>query len=195
MPFWFFKRKEDVHKKVGILEKNLSDSFVNLKKDMGKVGYWIDHFKQKHSKHDERLNVIEQRLEKIMVLLKENEIECNEPIEHVQSFKRSDAAFMNIQSAKDLTHLTPAQKQFLILLAYAGGPLDYSELSNKLKLNLVTVRRHMADLKRAGVPIIEKVSVKNRRKVFLLKKEVRDILIDKKLIKGSKSSGNIKSES
>lgn len=182
MSFWFFKKSESVHKKVSVLEKNLSDSFSNLKKDMGKVSFWIDHFKQKHNHHDQRLNTIEQKLEKILAILKENEVEVEEAIEHVQSFKRSDASFMNIQSAKDLNHLTPAQKQVLILLAYSGGPLDYEGISNKLKLNLITVRRHMADLKRSGIPIIEKVSVKNRRKVFLLKKEVRDIIINKRAL-------------
>lgn len=180
MPFWFFNRREDVHKKVGVLEKNIADSFLNLRKDMGKVGYWIDHFKQKHSNHDQRLNAIEHKLEHILSILKDNEVECIEPIEHVQSFKRSDASFMNIQSAKDLSHLTPAQKQVLMLLAFSGGPLDYDSISQKLKLNLVTVRRHMGDLKRAGIPITEKVSVKNRRKVFILKREVRDLIVGKR---------------
>ena len=192
MSFWFFKKKEDVHKKVGILEKNISDSFLNLRKDMGKVGFWIDHFKQKHSHHDQRLNTIEHKLEKVLAILKENEIEYEEPIEHVQSFKRSDASFMNIQSPKDLSNLTPAQKQVLMLMAFSGGPLDYNSISQKLKLNLVTVRRHMSDLKRAGIPLTEKVSVKNRRKIFILNKEVRDIIVGKRVSKIVNDNENTK---
>lgn len=192
MSFWFFKKREDIHGKVHKLERGVSDSFVNLKKDMDKISGWIDHFKNKHDHHDRRLNAIEQRLNELYEIINADNIdEHAEEIECVQSFNRSDASFMNVQS---LENLTPAQKQVLILLSYAGGPLDYEAISAKLRLNIITIRRHINDLKRLGIPIIEKVSVRNRRKVFLLSKKVREIIVGEDTPK-IKTSKKVKSES
>jgi predicted ArsR family transcriptional regulator len=81
---------------------------------------------------------------------------------------------MNVQSLKNLT---PAQKQILALMSYTNGPLCYDDMSKKLGLNIVTVRRHLNDIKRSGIKVEEKVSVRGRKKVFLLDKKTKNILL------------------
>ena len=204
MVWWLFSKKEDSNRKVKDLHKSLERSFYHLKNDMSNVNEWILHFKDKHSKHENdfsevfrRVKVMEQMMERLNDQIKKSnknlddeELEHSTTIERVQSFERSDASFMNVQSDHSIASLTPAQKQVLALLLQTGGPSEYEYIAKQLKLNIVTIRRYINDMKRLGVPIKEKVSVKNRRKM---------IYVDQKLIselreKRTKNSKKQKSE-
>src|SRR3989344_332200 len=181
MVWWLFKRKED---RFDNIHKNLEHSFTNLKGEMNSVGKWINHFKEKHEKHDHRFDELFRKMssveEQIGILNGRLEVQIKEDndrsiaIERIQSFNRSDQSFMNVQSVNSVDNLTPAQKQVLALLVLAGGPLDYEDIATKLGLNIVTIRRHINDLKRAGIDIKEKVSVKNRRKLIYVDQEVKE---------------------
>ena len=181
MVWWLFKRKED---RFDNIHKNLEHSFTNLKGEMNSVGKWINHFKEKHEKHDHRFDELFRKMssveEQIGILNGRLEVQIKEDndrsiaIERIQSFNRSDQSFMNVQSVNSVDNLTPAQKQVLALLVFAGGPLDYEDIATKLGLNIVTIRRHINDLKRAGIDIKEKVSVKNRRKLIYVDQEVKE---------------------
>ena len=181
MVWWLFKRKED---RFDNIHKNLEHSFTNLKGEMNSVGKWINHFKEKHEKHDHRFDELFRKMssveEQIGILNGRLEVQIKEDndrsiaIERIQSFNRSDQSFMNVQSVNSVENLTPAQKQVLALLVLAGGPLDYEDIATKLGLNIVTIRRHINDLKRAGIDIKEKVSVKNRRKMIYVDQEVKE---------------------
>jgi len=181
MVWWLFKRKED---RFDNIHKNLEHSFTNLKGEMNSVGKWINHFKEKHEKHDHRFDELFRKMssveEQIGILNGRLEVQIKEDndrsiaIERIQSFNRSDQSFMNVQSVNSVENLTPAQKQVLALLVLAGGPLDYEDIATKLGLNIVTIRRHINDLKRAGIDIKEKVSVKNRRKLIYVDQEVKE---------------------
>lgn len=180
MGFWFFGTKRgNLHKKVEELDKVLKNSFSRVREDMGHLGNWVVNFRENQKHHENKLNDIIERLEKIenFILNIKPNIEFEEKealrIERVQSFNRSDQSFMNVQS---IEKLTPAQKQVVALLVYAGGPMGYEDISKKLKLNVVTIRRHINDIERIGFKINKKVSVKNRRKIFYLDKNVRDKL-------------------
>ena len=48
MVFWFFKKRDDGIKHINT---KLHNSFSNLKKDMGGIYSWIEHFKQEHNSH------------------------------------------------------------------------------------------------------------------------------------------------
>ena len=181
MVWWLFKRKED---RFDNIHKNLEHSFTNLKGEMNSVGKWINHFKEKHEKHDHRFDELFRKMssveEQIGILNGRLEVQIKEDndrsiaIERIQSFNRSDQSFMNVQSVNSIDNLTPAQKQVLALLVFAGGPLDYEDIATKLGLNIVTIRRHINDLKRGGIDIKEKVSVKNRRKLIYVDQEVKE---------------------
>ena len=181
MVWWLFKRKED---RFDNIHKNLEHSFTNLRGEMNSVGKWINHFKEKHEKHDHKFDELFRKMnlieEQMCVLNGRLEVQIKEDndrsiaIERIQSFNRSDQSFMNVQSVDSVDNLTPAQKQVLALLVFAGGPLDYEDIATKLGLNIVTIRRHINDLKRAGIDIKEKVSVKNRRKLIYVDQEVKE---------------------
>ncbi len=179
-------------------------SFGNVKRDMHNTGQWINHLKDKHEHHNQKFDAFAQRLadlekkiDQLSLLLTEDTSEQAEFInersnafEPVQTFKRSVQTFMNVQT------LTPAQKQVILLLLGAGGPMDYESLAQKLKLNLITIKRHILDVKRTGFPIEEKVSVQTRRKVFYISESTRQGLLKNEMSNRGKRMPKIsKSES
>src|SRR3989338_7677420 len=116
-------------------------------------------------------------IEQLLQNSEENEeevVEEKQAIERIQSFNRSNQSFMNVQSIKNLT---PAQKQILALLSYAGGPMDYEGMAKKLGLSVITVRRHLNDIRRYGLNVEEKVSARGRKKVFSLDKKTRSMIL------------------
>lgn len=203
---WIFTRKEeDVERKLGLMNANLSTSFANLKRDISTIKEWIEHFKAKETENETRFRRIEDALVELkddVLILKEAglhskvqsferpewEIErSNRTIERVQSFNRSDQTFMNVQSVDILSRLTPAQKNVILLLLNAGGPLGYEDIGKKLGLNVVTIRRHINDILRAGIPLNLKVSVNNRRKMVCVSEDLKvAILPGRKKAKGEK---------
>ncbi|MEK6835705.1 MAG: HTH domain-containing protein [Nanoarchaeota archaeon] len=182
MAFWFFGRKKDG--KVEKLKSNLNNSFSNIKKDMNLIDKVLNQFKDKHEKHDQRLDKIEQTLMEMKEILEKNVDE--EPtgeersIVHERSiaFKRSNQSFMNVQKLKNV--LTPAQKRVIQLLMIAETPLEYGDIAKELKLSIITVRRHVNDVKKMGFNISERVDTEARRKVFYLDKMVKRMVRSKK---------------
>jgi DNA-binding NarL/FixJ family response regulator len=174
MVFGFFRKKKDTE--IEHLQKVMQNSFRTVKDDMKNVSSWINHFKDKHSKHDQSF---EQLIKEVQNLRKMHEQYLEEHHsdsrrssvhEHVQSFERSNLAFMNVQSLKN--KLTPSQKVVLELFNRANMPLDYETIASELKLNVVTVRRHVNDIRKI-VEIKEMRDVDRGRKVFYLDKKAK----------------------
>ncbi len=189
---WFRKKEDDFEEKWDNLHSGLKNSFSNIKKDLEHVMKNIEHLHSKKDEHHSRLENVEKKLvlmEEILEELRKNHEKGvkNERsmIEHVQSFNRS-TSFMNVQIIKNLT---PAQKQVVILLLNSKNPMSYKMIADQIGISIVTIRRHINDIKRAGVKIREKVSVKNRIKVFYLDDKLREDLSkksDKVIVRGEK---------
>lgn len=178
----FDSKKGDFNKKLADLSNNLKASFSSIKNDFSKVGDWISFLSKKSSEHDEKLEKIEQKLNELLE-------QKAEAIERVQSFKRSSEPFMPVHErsiAVQSSNLTPIQKKVIMLLLGSGVGMMYEELAKKLNLNIVTVRRHINDIKRAGFDIKEKTESSSQRKVFFLGNEGKKIVI--KARKGKKST-------
>ena len=204
---WFFKREENSNQldtKFKLLDENIRGSFVHIKEDMKKIGDWIDFFNSKEKDQKEKLQRLEWKIETLEDQLSrkkehhdvekvvEKEVERSNSrsnFEHVQPFNRSVQPFMNVQTDvqpynftfprrnSDVDILTPAQKRVLGLLLYSGGPMDYSEIARRLEINEVTARRHMNDLKRAGVEVKRKVSDNGRKNLFFIDKQLKEQLV------------------
>ncbi len=176
--FNFFKKREMAEEQFSEIHTILDSSFSRVKTDMEKVGKWIEHLDDHKDHHNKRLNELDHRLkilESKLIEQNHTSVEDNHSkLERVQSFNRSVQPIMNVQK---IDELTPAQKQVVGLLVYSEEPLSYNDISNKLKINIVTVRRHINDIKRAGFEIKERVSVKSRRKVFFVKDSVRNSIL------------------
>ena len=86
---------------------------------------------------------------------------------------------MNVQNQPLKDKLTPSQKRVLNLLDKTSIPLDYETIANELKLSIITVRRHINDIKKV-FEIKEMMDVDRGRKVFYIGKEAKISLKHKK---------------
>jgi len=179
MGFWFFgEKKEDKLKKI---EGNLKHSFSKIRRDFDVVNKILGKFSGKHGSHESRLSKIEQELYLLRKLVsKLDDTDDERSIVHERSiaFNRSSQPFMNVQSLK--SNITPAQKKVIHILGLAEVPLEYEDLAKELNLNVVTVRRHLNDLRRMGFDVKEKVNLENGRKVFFIEKAVKRVIMRKK---------------
>ena len=179
--FWFFRKKDsDFNRKLESMNSMLKNSFDSIKNDMGLISQWINAFNKKHKEHDEkferilsRLERLEEKLEKKHDLSSVNE-QRSIVHERVQSFKRSNQSFTNVQSLDNLKErLTPAQKRIIQVLDMAEMPIEYEDIARELGISIVTVRRHVNDIKKMGFQIKEKINVDAKRKVFYLEKDIK----------------------
>src|SRR3989344_8493893 len=188
MGFWIFgnKNNDEIKK----LKENLKNSFLNIKKDIDGVNKFLDHFKEKHNQHDQkhelhsqRLDNLEDEVSKLYQILREYDQgreERSSVHERSRAFKRSNQAFMNVQSLQNLKeNLTPAQKRVIQMLNLTEIPLEYEDIAKDLKLSIVTVRRHLGDIKRMGFDVKEKMNVDTKRKVFYIEKEIKKAIRSK----------------
>ena len=193
--FWFFKnKKEDYDSKINSLDNLVKTSFSNVKDDMTKVSNWIKFFKTNEIKQDDQIKELNNKLERLisevssLKVLYEKAPEPERSIERssrsivherVQSFNRSNQSFMNVQSSFKEA-LTPSQKRIISILTVSEVPLEYETIAKELKLNIITVRRHINDIKRVGFGIKEKMSIERGRKVFYIEKELKKSILSKK---------------
>lgn len=184
MVFWFLKKRDDNLKE---MHNKLHNSFTNLKGDIEGIVGWINHFKNKHDHHDknyeEVLKQIETQRQFMQNHVEEYHSEDERSIVHerVQSFNRSDQSFMNVQSGDKISErLTPSQKKVISLLLMAKIPLDYNTMAKELKVSVVTVKRHINDIKKIGFKIKEKMNVDSKRKVFYIENKLKKALIVRK---------------
>jgi len=184
MVFWFLKKRDDNLKE---MNSKLNNSFTNLRSDIEGLVGWINHFKSKHDHHDNRHDETLKQIE-ILKQIMQDHIEEHHPEEErsivherVQSFNRSNQSFMNVQSDDQISErLTPSQKKVISLLLMANMPLDYNIMAKELKVCVVTVKRHINDIKKIGFKIREKMNVDNKRKVFYIENKVKKALIVRK---------------
>jgi len=119
-----FRKKENehllhTHNTFNSLHKTLQTSFSNIKRDMGLINSWTDHFKERHVEHDTRFEYLFKKLEKIEQRLdssesvsqsysEPNQESYNEPVEEVEPMETPDSMW-------DL--LTPTQQKICWKLA------------------------------------------------------------------------------
>jgi len=187
MGFWFFSRKKD--DEISKLKDNLRISFSNINQDVGLINEILNHFREKHSNYDKKFEHLERDIAEIRHLLEKKDkiatgrssFERSIVHERSRAFKRSNQSFMNVQSLKRLKeYLTPAQKRVIQMLNLAEIPLEYEDIARELKLSVITVRRHINDIKKMGFQIKEKMNVDAGRKVFFIENVMKRAIRGKK---------------
>lgn len=71
MVFSYIKRLFSYGNKVESLNNSVSDAFSNVRRDMGHISKWIDHFKDKHDNHEKQFQILHSRLNKIERMINE----------------------------------------------------------------------------------------------------------------------------
>lgn len=112
MGFWIFGRKKDDDYRN--LHENLKNSFSHLKKDLGNIGNWIEHFKDKHDRHESNFSDVNQELKLLrreMEVIKEFVLSTKKEPE-----KQLEPEIVEIKDLDVVQTLTDTQKYFFIRL-------------------------------------------------------------------------------
>mgnify|MGYP001618306362 CR=1 FL=1 len=187
MAFWFFGKKKD--EEIEGLKNNLKHSFSNIKRDFSLINELLDHFREKHSNHDQKFERLERNIAEIRHILEKKDKIATERSnfersiihERSRAFKRSNQSFMNVQSLKKLKeYLTPAQKRIIQILNVAEIPLEYEDIARELGVSIITIRRHVNDIKKMGFQVREKFNIDTKRKVFYLENMIKRAIRSKR---------------
>lgn len=177
----FSSGKRDSRSEISSIQENVRGSFILVKEDFKKVAGWISSFNKKTLEQDERIAILETKLNEVMEFVGKD----SRKLERVQSFNRSNQSFMNDQSGFDRgileKRLTPIQKKVVALMISSEIPLEYVQIAKKLGLNIVTIRRHMNDIKRTGFEIKEKINAQKKRKVFYIDGKMKKLVLKGKI--------------
>ncbi len=71
MVWWLFKKRDNLEQKFDNLHNSLHDSFSNIKRDVDTVNKWLGHFKNRHHEHDQKLELLSQRISTIEEFLED----------------------------------------------------------------------------------------------------------------------------
>ena len=70
MVFWLFKKRSDY--KIKKIHNMMENSFSNIKKDIGSVSLWINHFKVKHKEHEDSFDKLIKEIEEIKKMVEKH---------------------------------------------------------------------------------------------------------------------------
>ncbi|MDD5331247.1 MAG: hypothetical protein PHE43_00275 [Candidatus Nanoarchaeia archaeon] len=195
------KREEKIHERIDDVHSNVKESFSKVKTDMDKISTWINHFHQKHGKHEKEFLEIYSRLDNIdekLASLFEKQTRVQTAVQtggvvqtntnkHVskQPFEGVQTA---VQTADFLKHLTMMERLVLWTLLNTEMRLSYDDLESLLGKDKSTIRGQINNIKQKTEGLIEEIVQSDGKKQFYIpekkKNEVlKGVNLQKKTIK------------
>lgn len=187
MGLWFFKKKDDtVHKKIDDVNKSLTSSFSNLKKDMSEVGGWISHFKNKHDNHDNNFEELRLRVANIERDLEEMKTTWTRVQTGVQTrvqtrVQKTDVRFkqMSVQAntLEKLRNLTVMERGIIWVLLNSDTKVRYEDLCLALNKNKSTLRGQINSIKLKSPELVKEEVENDGTKKFYIEENVKSEII------------------
>ncbi len=196
MVFGFFKKRDGTaHRKIEDLDKRISFSFTNIKRDMDSVSSWITHFNEKHEKHDNKFENLHKRLENIEKDLKEIKEIWTRVQTGVQTrvqtgqtrvqtrVRQTDVRLkqMSVQTntLEKLRNLTVMERELMWVLLNTDAKMSYDDLFAILGKNKSTLRGQINNIKLKSPDLIREVVENDGTKRFYVDEQVKDEIINK----------------
>lgn len=187
MVFGFFRKKDDgIHTKINNINKNLHNSFTNIKKDMDEVGEWITHFKERHDKHDDKLEKINKRLEGVEEGLEKmreiwTRVQTGVQTRVQTRVQKTDVRLkqMSVQAntLEKLKNLTFMERGIVWVLLNSDIKIGYTDLFTALGKDKSTLRGQINNIKLKSPGLIkEEVENDGTKKFYIEEKAKSEIL-------------------
>lgn len=183
MVLWFFKKKDyTAHKKIEDVNKSLTNSFSNLKKDMKEVGGWITHFKNKHDNHDSKFEELCLRVANI-----EKDVEAMKNAwTRVQTgvqtrVQKTDVRFkrMSVQAntLEKLRNLTVMERGIIWVFLNSETKVKYEDLCLALGKNKSTLRGQINSIKLKSPELIKEEVENDGTKKFYIEESLKEEIV------------------
>ena len=111
---WLFKKGID--KRFSEMNYSLRNSFLNIKEDMGHISKWVNHFKDKNSEHENKLQSQQTKI--------------SDHYNEIEVIKR------RLDSVERLIEATKPQKHFQIEKEIIGNPKEVPDISKHIEHKL-----------------------------------------------------------
>jgi len=188
MVWWLFRKKrdDDVNEKFVNLHESLHNSFSNIKRDMGGINRWLDHFKNKHENHDKKFDLLNQRINNIEEVIDgiQTAVQTGGLSKQVQtdncpniclSMSKQDEEDLPI--SKKLKKLTLMERAVVWALLNTDLKLSYEDLRVALGKDKSTLRGQINNIKSKSEGLIEEYPENDGTKRFCISEKIkREIL-------------------
>jgi hypothetical protein len=195
MVFGFLKKRDDTaHKKIEDLNKSVSFSFSNLKRDMDYISNWITHFKDKHDEHNENFDSVHKRLERVEQELEEMRDMWTRVQTGVQTrvqtavqtgqtrvqtrVGQTDVRLkqMSVQTntLEKLKNLSVMERGLVWVLVNSDAKMSYEDIYVILGKNKSTLRGQINNIKLKSPDLIKEEVENDGTKKFYVSKELKD---------------------
>jgi len=214
---WFFRKKE-----IEKLRDEAKNSFEHVKKDISKIGNWINHLNDHTIKHNSEIDFIKQELSSIKEELEElkdfvsifgNRVskQLSKPSKQlskvwtgVQAVQTGVQTPVQRQKFDDFFNFSVVERAILWVLLNSDLKLSYEDISLILGKERSTIRSQINSIKQKSNWLIEEIMEKNGKKRVFIPDEIKERLLknakvrvrfnkkSKKDEKGKKESKNSK---
>lgn len=188
--FWIFGKKREVVQ----LEKEVKDSFNNVKQDFGKVSEWIKHLDGKHKVHEKDVEQLKMQLEAMQNDLQEvkdfvsffgpqlSKQLSKQPQTGVAKQTGVGAVQTPVQTAVQtgvLSNLTVMERGIVWALINSDPEmkLSYEDLAAILGKDKSTVRGQINAIRQKSEGIIEEYIESNGKKRLYVPDKIRDFIV------------------
>lgn len=108
------------------LNNHVSEAFGNVRRDMGHISKWIDHFKNKHDDHEKQFQILHNRLNKFEMMLAELSNNSDKDLE--ETFVEEDKS---MPQSSQWESLTETQQKLCWLVARLQSEMPNQWISLK----------------------------------------------------------------
>lgn len=192
MVWWLFRKKkdDDINQRFVNLHDSLHNSFSNIKKDVGDIGNWLGHFKNRHDDHEQKFELMNYRINNMEEVLEElrdawtavqtavqtgglskqpqtdsRPNSCPEVSKQLSKQVNEDRELTMIDRLKNLTMM---ERAVVWALLNTDLKLSYDDLSIALGKDKSTLRGQINSLKTKSEGLIEEYSEKDGKKRFYI---------------------------
>ncbi|MEK6940815.1 MAG: hypothetical protein AABW49_02855 [Nanoarchaeota archaeon] len=193
MPFWIFKKRDELSKHMDGIQTSLKISFKHIKSDIKILTEWIDHFNNKHDKHEEEvekinLNVLSLNkriidIEKVISSLSKQQTAVQTPVrfKQPQTDNRFKQLFepVQIKQAGDTftKNMTPMERAIISVLLNTDLKLSYDDLRVAIGRDKSTIRGQVNNIKQKNSKLLKEVAESTGRKRFYIDEPTKNSIL------------------
>jgi len=187
---WLFgKKKEAIEERFVNLHNSLDSSFKNIKNDMSDVSKWLSHFREKHSDHNQKFDVINYRVERIEEAIEgmqdvwtrvQTAVQTGGLSKQAQTDSRPNSrpkVSKQVETLEVLRNLTMMERAVVWALLNTDLKLSYEDLSVALGKDKSTLRGQINSLKTKSDSLIEEHTENDGKKRFFISEKKKSEIL------------------
>lgn len=193
MPFWIFKKRDELSNHMDGIQTSLKISFKHIKSDIKILTEWIDHFNNKHDHHEEeikKVNLNVLSLNKRMVDIEEvisslpkqqTAVQTAVCFKQPQTNNRFKQLFEPVQTKQVgdtfTQNMTPMERAIISVLLNTDLKLSYDDLMVAIGRDKSTIRGQVNNIKQKNSRLLKEVAESTGKKRFYIDEPTKNSIL------------------